>query len=346
MKILVVSGFLGAGKTTFIQEMMRHVKRQFVILENEYGSTDVDQQVLEQQDAAEVWNLTEGCVCCTKSADLNASVATIESTLSPEFLIVEPSGVGALSNVLRNLQRIQYERIQLLRPVTVLNARGFLQDWEQYGDVYQDQIRTAGTIVISQPEHVDAELHDAVTSKISALSPAAELLPVHYTNMDDEWWEALLATDYEGRKLEKVNESALGMESFPIKGCRVDNPVALMWVLEAALNGAFGQIVRAKGLLQAGPAWVRFDIAAGRYSIVGLDEEESRNAKPECVFIGHAIDMVALRKAMQPLPLQQEPHPEDATREETACEGTAHHHDCCACHHHEEEHAAKLSRPA
>ena len=341
MKILVVSGFLGAGKTTFIQELMRHVKRQLVILENEYGSTDVDQQVLKQQDAAEVWNLTEGCVCCTKSADLNASVATIESTLSPEFLIVEPSGVGALSNVLRNLQRIQYERIQLLRPITVLNARSFLQDWEQYGEVYRDQIKTAGTIVISQPEHVDAEMHDAVASKISALNPAAELLPVHYTNMDDEWWEALLATDFEGKKLEEVNESALGMESFPIKGCRVDSPVALMWVLEAALSGTFGQIIRAKGLLQAGPEWIRFDIAAGRYSIVGLDETESKDAKPECVFIGHAIDMVALQKAMQSPSSQHDPQPEDPSHEEPA-----HGHGCCACHHHKEDHAAELPRPA
>lgn len=326
MKILVVSGFLGAGKTTFIQEMMRHVKRQFVILENEYGSTDVDQQVLEQQDGAEVWNLTEGCVCCTKSADLNASVATIESTLSPEFLIVEPSGVGALSNVLRNLQKIQYERIRLLRPITVLNAGSFLQDWEQYGEVYRDQMKTAGTIVVSQPEQVDAALYSVVASKVSELNPAAELLPVHYTKMDDAWWEELLATDYEGKKLEEVNESALGLESFPVKDCRMSSPVALMWILEAALNGAFGQIVRAKGLLQAGPAWVRFDIAGGRYSIVGLDEEESRNAKPECVFIGHAIDMVALRKAMQPLS-------EGASHEEAT-----HEHECCACHRHEERH--------
>ncbi len=329
MKVLIVSGFLGAGKTTFIREMMKHFKREMVILENEYGNTEVDQQALENLNAAEVRNLTEGCVCCTKSADLNASVATIESTLSPELLVVEPSGVGALSNVLRNLQKIQYGRIQLLRPVTILNASSFLRDWEEYGEVYRDQIETAGTIAISQPEQIDAELYEAVADRVSALNPGAELLPVHYTKMDDAWWDALLTTSYDGKKLNEINESALGMESYPIKDCKISNPVALMWLLETALNGAFGKVVRAKGIVQAGPEWVRFDIAGGRYSIVGLDEDESRDAKPECVFIGQAIDTLALQKAMQALSPQDEPQAEIPAHKHEE----EHDHHCCACHH-------------
>lgn len=329
MRVLIVSGFLGAGKTTFIREMMKHCKRDMVILENEYGNTEVDQQVLEQLDEAEVWNLTEGCVCCTKSADLNASVATIESTLSPELLVVEPSGVGALSNVLRNLQKIQYGRIQLLRPVTILNAGSFLRDWEEFGEVYRDQIETAGTIAISQPEQIDAELYGAVADKASALNPGAELLTVHYTKMDDAWWDALLTTSYDGKRLNEVNESALGMESYPFKDCKLNSPVALMWLLEAALNGAFGKVVRAKGIVQAGPAWVRFDIAGGRYSIVGLDEDESRDAKPECVFIGQAVDTLALQKAMQALSPQDEPQAEMPAHKHEE----EHDHHCCACHY-------------
>ncbi len=298
MKILIVSGFLGAGKTTFIKEMMKRCKREFVILENEYGSTDVDQQVL-QQDTADVWNLTEGCVCCTKSADMNASIVTIESTLSPDYLIVEPSGVGALSNVIRNLQKIQYERIQLLRPVTILNAGSFMQDYEQYGDVYQDQIKTAGKIIISQPEVIDSELFAAVADKVAEVNETAEVLSVHYTKMDDDWWNSLLMTTYDGETLEEVDECSLGLETFPIKDCSADSPVALMWILEMALRGAFGQIVRAKGLLQASGIWLRFDIAGDRYSITGLDEEESRDVRPECVFIGRAIDRISLRRILQ-----------------------------------------------
>jgi len=299
MKILIVSGFLGAGKTTFIKELMKRTRREFVILENEYGSTDVDQQVLQQDNPNDVWNLTEGCVCCTKSADMNASIATIESTLEPEFLIVEPSGVGALSNILRNLQRIQYERIQLLRPITILNATNFLKDYEEYGDVYQDQIKTAGVIAISQPESTDTELYELIYSKVHEVNPDAQVLSCHYTKMDDPWWNSLLTTSFDGRELKEVDESSLNLETFPIKDCRVDSPVALIWILQQAIFGAYGQVIRAKGLIQAGPVWVRFDIAAGQSSIVGLDEEESKNAAPECVFIGRALDRISLRKVMQ-----------------------------------------------
>jgi len=242
---------------------------------------------------------------------MNASVATIESTLSPEYLIVEPSGVGALSNVLRNLQRIQYERIQLLQPVTILNAQNFPRDFEQYGDVYQDQIRTAGAIVVSQPEQMSAELYETVRAKAAQINETAEVLRTHYTKMDDAWWNSLLTTAYDGARLEEVDESTLELETFSIRDCCADSPVALMWILEMALRGAFGQIIRAKGLLQAGSVWVRFDIAAQQYSIVGLDEEESREAHAECVFIGRAIDRIPLQRMLQQeditIPRQRDP---------------------------------------
>ena len=299
MKILIVSGFLGAGKTTFIKEMMKRCGREFVVLENEYGSTDVDQQLLKQEDSLEVWNLTEGCVCCQKSEDMISSVITIESTLSPEYLIVEPSGVGALSNVLRNLQKIQYERIRILRPVTILNANNFLQDYEQYGDVYQDQIKTAGIIAISQPEHPDSGVYDAVLSRVLEVNKSAELLPCHYTMMEDGWWKQLLSVEYDGKEAESVDESSLNMESFTIRNCSAASPLSLMWILQMALYGAFGQLIRAKGILKAGPAWLRFDIAGGQYSIVGLDEEEAVSAHSECVFIGHGIDRISLKNIMQ-----------------------------------------------
>lgn len=116
MKVLVVSGFLGAGKTTFIQEMISRSHERLVVLENEYGSTDIDQQIIRTSDAASVWDLTEGCICCTKSADLAASVITIENTVRPDFLIVEPSGVAALSNVIANLKKSNTKELRFSGP--------------------------------------------------------------------------------------------------------------------------------------------------------------------------------------------------------------------------------------
>lgn len=116
MKILIVSGFLGAGKTTFIKEMSRKLDRDFVVMENEYGETNMDETFLQDNEKLNIWEMTEGCICCTMKADFASSVLTIANTLDPEYLIVEPTGVGMLSNVIQNIRQIEYERITLASP--------------------------------------------------------------------------------------------------------------------------------------------------------------------------------------------------------------------------------------
>ena len=100
MKILVVSGFLGAGKTTFIKEMSKQTGRDFVVMENEYAEAGMDRAFLEEEKQINVWQLTEGCICCSMKNDFATSILTIANTLDPEYLIVEPTGIGVLSSVM------------------------------------------------------------------------------------------------------------------------------------------------------------------------------------------------------------------------------------------------------
>lgn len=298
MNVLIISGFLGAGKTTFIKELIRQTDRKFVVLENEYGSTDVDQQVLNSDSDADVWDLTEGCICCTKSADLNASVMTIESTLSPEFLIVEPSGIGALSNVIRNLQKIEYERITLLRPITIVDGESFERYYLEFADIYRDQLKTAGTVAISKPDRADEASYSAVRKVLDEINPNAEMLPCHYTQMPKEWWESLLATAYSGEKLETPEEAETDLETYTLNWCSVNSPVELLWILESAMAGRFGQVIRAKGILPYNRDWLKFDIAGGRAAISGMEEEAREGLKAECVWIGRGLDRFAIKDAL------------------------------------------------
>lgn len=111
MKILIISGFLGAGKTSFIKAMSKAVGRQFVIVENEFSELDIDAQFLKNNNEMEnssdmkVWELSEGCICCSLKLDFSNSVLTIANTLDPDFLIVEPSGIAQLSNILSQLKK-------------------------------------------------------------------------------------------------------------------------------------------------------------------------------------------------------------------------------------------------
>ena len=125
MKILIVSGFLGAGKTTFIKRLARNVDQRFAILENEYGAAGIDGARLGQNRQGtqkNVWEMTEQCICCIGKKDFAASVLTIANVVDPEYLIVEPTGVGSLARIIENLRQIEYERIQLLSPVTIVDV--------------------------------------------------------------------------------------------------------------------------------------------------------------------------------------------------------------------------------
>ena len=100
MKVLIVSGFLGAGKTTFIRTLSNRLNKDFVILENEYASINIDKDIIKDDTGLNVWEFTEKCICCSGKADFAMNILTIANTISPEYLIVEPTGVGFLSNVI------------------------------------------------------------------------------------------------------------------------------------------------------------------------------------------------------------------------------------------------------
>lgn len=135
MKILIVSGFLGAGKTTFIKRLARNVDQRFAILENEYGAAGIDGARLGQNRQGtqkNVWEMTEQCICCIGKKDFAASVLTIANVVDPEYLIVEPTGVGSLARIIENLRQIEYERIQLLSPVTIVDVYSYRRYMAEY----------------------------------------------------------------------------------------------------------------------------------------------------------------------------------------------------------------------
>ena len=102
--------------------MAKHTKKYFAILENEYGAAGIDADRLraeEGQSPVNIWEMTEGCICCSAKGDFSLSVLSIANTIDPEYLVIEPTGVGMLGNVMENLKQIEYEHISILAPVTI-----------------------------------------------------------------------------------------------------------------------------------------------------------------------------------------------------------------------------------
>ena len=308
MKILIVSGFLGAGKTTLIKEIANKTKRDFVVMENEYGDVDIDSNILKDE-GMNIWELTEGCVCCSMKQDFATSILTIANTLDPEYLIVEPTGVAKLGNIIKNIRQIEYERIILLKPITVIDGNIFDSFISSYDNIYIDQLVNASKIIISKTESKDEEENEELIKKIenvliknNGAVSEIEILKEHYTKKNKEWWENILKSFLDEKyaikeKKEKSEEAEEMPDSISMKGCEIENENQFIILLEDTIRGRFGNIARAKGFIKCGKSYLRFDVAGERYAITGANETDEL----EIVFIGKNLNRKLLREIFQPV---------------------------------------------
>lgn len=283
MKILIISGFLGAGKTTFIKELISRTDKNIVVMENEFGDTTLDSNTVSSS-GVDVLEFTEGCVCCSKKDSFINSVLTVSSTLDPEYLVIEPTGVAQLGSVLASLRKLCYGRITLARPITVISPAGF--ELSISDPIYRDQIRNAAIAVLSKTENSSGDEINSLCNEIKKLNPDIELVKEHYSKKGSEWWNALLCSDHELKAKIPVKLHAKQLEEYSVKGKGVHNISELVSLLRNLLCCQMGNVIRAKGEIFCGSGAVRFDLAEGKYSIIGFDDEK---ITPQCVFIGSEL---------------------------------------------------------
>lgn len=288
MKVLIVSGFLGAGKTTFIKEAIIRSGKKPVVLENEYGDTDLDRQSIGQAGELEILEFMEGCVCCTKKDTFVNTILTISAGLDPEYLIVEPSGIGKLGNVLAGLEKIRYERIEILPPIVIVSPRSLSANLSEYGEICIDQIRNAGKIVLSKIEREDSSVVREAVERLCRIDPQADILDTPYQNAGPSFWESLFSAP--GQVIDvsgPVSQDSPHLMQETLRRGSFDTVGDAVRFLETLVRGGFGDIVRAKGVLTVGGEWMRFDLADGLYALSGAPAE---NAKAQCVFIGKLVN--------------------------------------------------------
>ena len=307
MKILIVSGFLGAGKTTFIKELIQHMSVRPVIMENEYGETDLDSQDLKQsvpeQKDMKILEFMEGCVCCTMKDRFVNSVLTIFSGLDPEYLVIEPTGVGRLSNILKNLKPILHDSIILLKPVVIISPGTYDYNMSEWPELYSDQISNAGTVVLSKVESEDpADLEDAA-AKIRKINPDAEIVTRHYSTEPDEWWQDLMMLPVEKTAVIHETPDGVTLDQVTIQTAKLSRPSELILFLEDLVNGELGNIARAKGVIPVGNEMFRFDLADRQYAMTGAAE-----SKTQCVFIGTGLNEEALYRRLGTNPEEEKLH--------------------------------------
>lgn len=298
MQILVVSGFLGAGKTTFIKELARRTRKTIAILENEYGNENIDgsriaDSVNDRSDrSVNIFELSEGCICCSTKKDLGLSVVTVANTIDPDILVIEPTGLAILSNIILNLKKVAYSHISILDPITIVDFGSFRRFSKEYGDIYLDQIKAAGSIIITKAGNANANEKYDLQSSIYKINPNASICLDDYYNMPDPWWDGLIENE---RGFEEILEEQLAsdnIEHISLTNVILPSENHLLHLLENICRGRHGSIIRGKGKIKAGGQMLQFDYVDRTYSVTGIDCNEASSL----VFIGRNIDRPSIEK--------------------------------------------------
>ena len=202
-KIDIISGFLGAGKTTFIKKMIEEafVGEKLVLIENEFGEVGIDGGFLKDS-GIEITEMNSGCICCSLVGDFGKNLNEVITKFHPDRILIEPSGVGKLSDVMKSVIDVEKEQdVKLNALVTVVNAKKASKQMKAFGEFFNNQIEFATTIVLSRTQSTTPEQLELCVKQMQELNGKAAIITTP--------WDAI-----KGEQILKVME---GQDSLEMK---------------------------------------------------------------------------------------------------------------------------------
>lgn len=202
-KIDIISGFLGAGKTTFIKKMIEEafVGEKLVLIENEFGEVGIDGGFLKDS-GIEITEMNSGCICCSLVGDFGKNLNEVITKFHPDRILIEPSGVGKLSDVMKSVIDVEKEQdVKLNALVTVVNAKKASKQMKAFGEFFNNQIEFATTIVLSRTQSTTPEQLELCVKQMQELNGKAAIMTTP--------WDAI-----KGEQILKVME---GQDSLEMK---------------------------------------------------------------------------------------------------------------------------------
>ena len=197
-KIDIISGFLGAGKTTLIKKLIKESlgREQIVIIENEFGEIGIDGGFLKDAGIT-VNEMNSGCICCSLSGDFSKALEKVINEYSPDRIIIEPSGVGKLSDVISAVNTVISDSVSLNSFSTVADAGRFKIYHKNFGEFFDNQIESARTVILSHTKGISDEKIQFCIDMIRKLNPKAL---VSTTDWDEITGDMLLQAIESGKK--------------------------------------------------------------------------------------------------------------------------------------------------
>ena len=295
-KIDIFSGFLGAGKTTIIKKLIAeaYTGEQLVLIENEFGEIGIDGGFL-QEAGINITEMNSGCICCSLVGDFGKALRQVMDTYHPDRILIEPSGVGKLSDVIRAVQDLQMPDVVLNGFTTVVDAAKAKMYMKNFGEFFNNQVEHASAIILSRTGGMKQDKLDACVALLREKNPTATIVTTPWDELDGkQLLAAMERRDTLAAALEELaeeqehhhhhhehgEECGCGChdhehhhadEVFTSWGRETAHPYEqqeLAAALQALDTGDYGQVLRAKGIVAGTDGkWLHFDYVPGEVEV-------------------------------------------------------------------------------
>ena len=292
-KIDVFSGFLGAGKTTLIKKLLKegYDGEKLVLIENEFGEIGIDGGFMKDA-GIEVTEMNQGCICCSLVGDFGKALKKVLDEYSPDRIIIEPSGVGKLSDVIKAVMDVKSDEIVLNSYTTVCDASKIKMYMKNFGEFYKNQVETAKTIVLSRTQKLSEEKLAEAVAMIKELNDHATIVTTNWDEIsgkqilaamenENKFAEDLLKEELEHHHHDEDDDCCHDHDEHEHHHHHADEVFTSFGVetakkftkegLEAALAKLsceeYGTVLRAKGIVAGENGWFEFDFVPEEYEI-------------------------------------------------------------------------------
>ena len=283
-KIDIISGFLGAGKTTLIKKLIAEAYEgeKLALIENEFGEINIDGGFLKDS-GIHVSEMSAGCICCSLVSDFGRALKEVHQQYHPDRILIEPSGVGRLSDVMAAVENTAEEdpELQLNTYVTVADATKVKTYMKNFGEFYNNQIESAAAIILSRTQKLSQEKLENAVALLREKNPTAAILTTPWDQLTGK--AILSAAERESLAGETLEAVRREYNDHGDCGCRYADDVFASWgaetprnysreqigeILTALDSGAYGDVIRAKGIVPCGDSqWIHFDYVPGEHDI-------------------------------------------------------------------------------
>lgn len=307
IKVNVVSGFLGAGKTTLIKHLataLTENNEKVVILENEFGKVGIDGKLLELEGLS-VYEISSGCICCTLKNDFMSTLIRIADDICPDRILIEPSGIFVLSEMYDIFKNPQVKsRLTLCSALTVIDCIKFLKQRNHYGYFFENQINYADKLILSKIKDISKDTLISIMEELQNINPNVEIFSDEWTSMSkNDFLELIPAQNYTST-LKESKSNILNMKNKPFHtkhGKHNFMAFGLVPSLELSktrlgeklsnlMDGSFGTLIRAKGYINSENGMLGFNYVDGTNEIIQI----TTKIKPSVCFIGESLDKMGI----------------------------------------------------